>query len=241
MRLFVVPVIAAVWLPAAGARAEDASGASRPTTPQSGKSAAPNTAGVKRPDPELTRDLRYGHVFASVSGGVWLPTSSLAPTGRGFAAPDVGGDVRVRVGFGLNGHLVGFAEGGLAHASGGVACAACSATSVAAAIGVSAHLSQGLAVNPWISLATGYRGTFLNVDDVVGAVSDAPVHGIEFARIAMGFDHAPIPWFGFGPFVATNVGARSFDGAIYADVVLGLSMTFDPRAASTRLAVDGTR
>jgi hypothetical protein len=165
----------------------------------------------------------------------------MVPSGTGLAAPTVGGEVRARLGFGVNGHLVVFAEGGFSHAGGGDSCASCSASSVVGAGGVSAHVAQGLAVDPWVSLSAGYRGTFLTVDDVPGAVSDAPVHAIDFARIGLGFDHSPVPWFGFGPFVGIDVGVRLFDGAVYADGVLGVRLTFDPKATATRLSVDTAR
>jgi hypothetical protein len=158
-----------------------------------------------------------------------------------LTAPATGWDVRARVGLGFSGYLVGFVEGGISRASGKVGCASCGATSLSAALGLSAHLTQGFAVDPWISYAAGYRDTLLVVDDVPRAESDAPVHGIDFARVATGFDYAPLPWIGLGPYLATDVGVRLFDGAIYADFVAGLRVTFDPRASSRTLIIDGAR
>jgi len=229
-------LVALVALPA---RAEDGVPVSAPTKPTSPDAAA--TKASKVPDPERTRDLRFGHLYASVFGGVWVPSASLVPEGTGLDAPEVGGEVRARLGLGVNGHLVVFAEGGFAHARGGTSCSTCSASSVVAAGGVSAHLTQGFAVDPWISLGAGYRGTVLSVDDVPGAVSDAPVHAIDFARLGLGFDHAPVPWLGFGPFVGVDVGVRLFDGAVYADGVFGVRVTFDPKASGTRLSIDAGR
>jgi len=189
----------------------------------------------------LTEDLRYGHVVGSVGAGLWVPSASFAPTGAGLTAPAVGLELRARLGLAFSGYVVGFAEGSVARATGKTGCEACATTSLTAGLGVSAHLAQGFAADPWVSFGVAYRDTLLTVDDVPRAVSDAPVHGIDFARVAMGFDHAPLPWLGLGPFVASNVGVRLFDGEVYADFVAGLRVTFDPSSSARRLVIDGAR
>ena len=189
----------------------------------------------------LREDLRFGHIFLSLGGGLWVPSASFVPSGIGLTAPGVGGDARLRLGLGLNGYLVGFAEGSFARAQGQSGCTSCSATSLSAGVGVSAHLSQGFAVDPWISYGVAYRDTLLTVDKVPFAVSDAPVHGIDFARVALGFEHAPVPWLGMGPYVGTDVGVRIFDGAVYGDFVVGLRVVFDPKQAGKKLTIDASR
>lgn len=211
-------------------------------TPASALPPPPDGATEERARKEaLTSDLRYGHWFLHADGGVWVPSASFIPEGRGLTAPGTGGYGLVRAGFGVNGTLEAFLEGGVSGAAGVSGCSGCGTTSWTVGAGLAAHLTQGLAVDPWISYAAAYRDTLLRVDDVPGAVSDAPVHGIDFARIAMGFEHRPLPWLGIGPVVATHLGVRLFDGAVYGDFTAGLQWTFDPVASGTKLTVDASR
>lgn len=189
----------------------------------------------------LTEDLRYRHWIIGVGGGMWIPSASFVPSGVGLTPPAVGGEARLRVGVGLNGYLVGFAEGNFARAAGQSGCVSCDAMSVSAGLGVAAHLTQGFAVDPWISYGAGYRATIVSVDSVARAVSDAPVHGIDFVRLAIGVEHAPVPWLGVGPYVGTDIGVRLFDGAVYGDFVVGMRVTFDVMRRDAKLTIDSAR
>jgi hypothetical protein len=190
----------------------------------------------------ISEDLRYGHWLISARGGLWLPSSSLIPTGLGLSPLIAGGGAHLRVGAGVNGYLLLFAEGGVGHATGGSACAVCRATSVDAGLGLAVHLTQGFAIDPWISYAAGYRHTFLKVDDVPVAVSSSSVPAFDFTKIVLGVDYYPAAVFGFGPFFATDVGVRSFsEPVVYADFQAGLRITFDPRRAGKRLTLSASR
>ena len=209
--------------------------------------AAEEPSRSSKPPPDAVRlrllgeDLRYGAWSLDAGGGVWVPSASFVPVGVGLTAPAVGAEARLRLGWGLNGFLVAFAEGGFARAGGKTGCVACSTTSVSVGLGLAAHLTQGFAVDPWIAYGAGYRDTLLSVDPQPFAASDAPVHGIDFARVTMGFEHAPVSWLGVGPYLGTNVGVRLFDGVAYADFVAGLRITLGPMGRSAKLTVDSAR
>ncbi len=193
-----------------------------------------------KPQPAAA-DLRYGHWLISARGGLWLPSAKLVPTGPGLDALRPGGDAGLRIGVGLSGWVVLFAEAGIGRAIGGSSCFTCAATSVDAGLGVSAHLTQGFAVDPWLSYGAGYRHTFLTVDDVPGATA-AAVPAFDFTKLYLGLDYYPVPVFGFGPYLGTDVGVRSFASpVVYADFQLGVRVTFDPVRHGTKLALSAKR
>ncbi len=220
--------------------------------------AAPSTGTeVAAPSPEHTNpkpatddtreDLRFGHFVVEVLGGPWFASSSLVgPTPRAavapLGAPSLGGGAELRVGIGLSRFAVGFVEGAVAHASlDGVSCDGCSVTSASVGVGLSAHVAQGFAVDPWVSFGAAYR-------HITVAAGDAPLaegsdeSAFDFARIGAGFDFKPSPMFGVGPYVSAGFGVRSFEDAVaYADVVGGLRVTLDPSASGTVLRFASAR
>lgn len=212
---------------------------------------------VAGPSPERTKpapaidgtreDLRFGHFVVDVLGGPWFASSSLVgpttqtPAGA-LGAPGLGGAAELRVGLGLSRFAVGFIEGAVAHASlDGLSCDGCSVTSASVGLGLSAHVAQGFAVDPWVSYGAGYRHVTVAAGDAPGfAGSDESA--FDFARVGAGFDFKPGPMFGVGPYVAAGLGVRSFeDAVVYADVALGLRLTFDPSASGTVLRFASAR
>ena len=110
-------------------------------------------------------DLRTGHIYlqprlgvvapagklaaaplTSPNGGT--PTSQLAGTGAGFGAT---------LGIGITRHAVIEAVGQYTRFGAPSACPECSGSSIDLGLGVSYHLAQGVAIDPWISYGVGLR------------------------------------------------------------------------------------
>jgi hypothetical protein len=95
----------------------------------------------------------------------------------------------------------------------------CGGSSYSFGAGVTYHLAQGIAVDPWGSFGMGYRYSLFNViapnattingtSYASGVLVPQAFKGFDVARIAFGGDFYPVPWFGLGPFVEVDAGAN---------------------------------
>lgn len=186
-------------------------------------------------------DLRTGHVVLAARAGLAAPFGSIA-TGRPF------GEI-VGAGLGFGGVLsVGLSRYVSLDASGGYArygeadrCIGCTASAIDAGLGLTYHLAQGFALDPWIAYGVGYRTAAFEVPAALalprlGSVTSARYHGLDVARIGLGADFLPVPGFGFGPFAELDLGTflrrpgANAGSSTYGSFQLGLRIAFDPAA-----------
>ncbi len=228
----VVVALSAWTAPSLAAEPADAKG--KPEEPANKPKQDPD-AGIARPDAD---DLRTGHVLISLSGGAWFPSDPLFPASPELGEPAAGGTAHLHLGFGLSRYLVLELGGGFAMAPSAVAsCEGCQATSVDVGASLLFHPTQGFAFDPWVGYGMGYRHNILSLD----TDSPADTSGFDFMKLALGGTFSPTPVFGFGPFLETDVGVRSFDDAtFYAAFQLGMRVTFDPLRGGATAAPAGT-
>lgn len=179
-------------------------------------------------------DLRRGALLVSVGSGLFAPaygplstvdlSTTLAP-GLGF---------RGSLGLGLSRHVSLDIGGSYGLLSAGDSCATCSGNSFSLGVGLTYHLTQGIAFDPWASFGVNYRSLTL-VDPNRSAQNGAGTYsGWDFARIALGGTYYPTSFLGFGPYLEASFGGfrllpdgRSNGGA-YAFIDFGLRITLDP-------------
>ena len=184
--------------------------------------------GVARPEAE---DLRGGHLLLSVSGGLWLPSSGLTSAYDGLGDLGTGAAVHGQIGLGLGRYVVVGLDGGFGWVPATSSqCQSCSASSIDGGASVTFHPTQGFAVDPWIGYGMAYRHTLLSHPDA----GDPSFSAFDFMRLSLGADYFPLPSLGFGPYLGTDIGIRSFDAPTsYATFQLGMRMTWDPMRTGT--------
>lgn len=194
-------------------------------------------------------DMRTGHIYLQPRVGVvapagklaaapltspngGTPTSQLAGTGASFGAT---------LGIGITRHAVIEAVGQYTRFGAPSACNGCSGSSIDLGLGVSYHLAQGVAIDPWISYGVGLRfATFTAppTSPTGGATAGAPIdqgfRGLDVARFALGADFYPVPVLGLGPYFEADVGTAfarhdpTLGPGVYGFFQLGLRVAFDP-------------
>jgi opacity protein-like surface antigen len=201
------------------------------------------------------RDELTGRLVGSLAAGLASPSGAVA---RGVSVADVvtpGVGFDLTLGYGLSRHVVLEAAGSYAllgapgetaAASGGDVpddCASCSGSSLAVGLGLTYHLAEGLAVDPWIRYGLGYRSTSYDVsaeraalvlDQPSAAATTLTTRTFDLARIGLGVDFYPVPAIGFGPFLQIDAGTTfsgpegTFAGAANALFQLGVRVAFRP-------------
>lgn len=197
---------------------------------------APPEPGAGTPRP-LAPDWRSGTLLLSVGGTYLAPLGSVAAgipvSDRLAGGPAIAGSL----GFGLSRHTSFQIQGTYGWLSGAEACPSCTGNTLSLGLGLTYHLVQGIAFDPWASVGVGYRTMTITVPEV--ALGAEPVtgggryHGIDFARLSFGGDFYPHPVFGIGPFVEGAFGSyrvRPVESApsVYAFVQVGLRLVLDP-------------
>jgi hypothetical protein len=195
---------------------------------------------------EAAKDFRSGHVVVAPRFGVVGPTGTIATrtigiseTTREITALDLAGTgpaVGGVLGVGLTRHVVLEASGSYAFLSGSARCATCTARVFDVGLGLSYHLAQGTALDPWLGFGVGYRNQRYQVEGAVAGSAHVAqaYHGLDVARLALGADYFPVSFFGFGPFLGVDIGTNlrfpSADqsGSVYAFFQAGLRVVFDP-------------
>ena len=191
-------------------------------------------AGTPRPP---APDWRRGTFLLSAGAGYLAPLGSVA---TGIAAGErVSGGLSVNgsLGFGLSRHTSFQIQGTYGWFSGAEACPRCTGNSLAVGLGLTYHLVQGIAFDPWGSVGVGYRTMNITVPAAAGGAEllagGGRYHGIDFARVAFGGDFYPHPVFGIGPYVEGAFGSYRIrpvesEPSIYAFVQVGLRIVLDP-------------
>jgi len=206
--------------PAAEERDEPGLGTSRPAAP----------------------DTRGGHIFVDARVGALAPAGSMATdlptadlTGSGVSFGGI-------LGIGISRYTVVEVGATYTALSGQSKCDACGGRIFDLGIGLSYHLAQGIAVDPWISYGVGLRMTELQTLPMVGvemgvesgALLDQSYRGIDLARFALGADFYPTPKLGFGPYLQLDLGTNfarpdfTTGSATYAFFQVGLRIALDP-------------
>ena len=178
-----------------------------------------------RPD---QTDLRSGHLLMYAGGGLWIHDN--LPDQPQLGNILLGPTAQVRVGFGIGRLAVLGLDGGFNHATGD--CPNCGVYSVSGGAFIAAHVSQGFAMDPWVSYGAGIR---YNAFQLVAG--DKTELSVDVAKLALGADFYPVPSFGFGPYLGLTLGVRRFDEpASYAIFQTGLRVAFDPFRRGTQLS-----
>lgn len=235
-------------------------------------------AGVARP---AAPDTRMGHIYVDAKIDVATPIGVFSPGNPSISSAQAGGGRPAipaqaavpgtatsdilgtgarfggALGYGVGRNAVVEVSGAYTRYLGGFGCSGCAPTSFDLGIGLSYHLAQGLAIDPWSSFGVGFRQTSFTSDSGDAAGKTTPLayayRGLDFARLALGADFYPTPAFGLGLYfeaaVGTNVsqaapvitrysldtptdpGGRGFYGFVH----VGFRLAFDPlRSGSPR-------
>jgi hypothetical protein len=201
-------------------------------------------------------DTRTGHLYLQPRLGVvgpagklaaapvtspnaGTPTSQLAGTGTGIGAT---------LGVGITRHAVLEAVAQYTIFGAPTACTDCKGSSIDFGLGLSYHLAQGVAIDPWIAYGVGLRFATFHAQPTSATggptglrAVDQAFRGFDVARIALGADFYPIPILGLGPFFEADVGTAfsraranpsgldpALGPAVYAFFQVGLRIAFDP-------------
>ncbi|EYF07932.1 Hypothetical protein CAP_6954 [Chondromyces apiculatus DSM 436] len=189
-------------------------------------------AGVKRPP---APDQRAGHVLLQPRISLAVPFADLAVDLPANVVVGAGVAFGVNAGVGLGRSAVLQATGNYALLPGSARCNDCSGQSLDLGLGLAYHLTQGLAFDPWISYAVGYRRSSFEGQAQTSrlAFNGGVFQGIDAARIALGGDFYPLPWLGFGLFLGLDVGTyvvrpEGLGRSTYGNFTAGFQIALDP-------------
>lgn len=179
-------------------------------------------------------DLRRGAILASIGTGLFAPAYD---TLSALELPEVlapGVGFRGALGIGLSRHVSVELLGSYGLLSAGESCTTCSGNSLSFGVGLTYHLAQGLAFDPWASFGVNYRTMTIQDPARTAANGAGTYSGWDFARIALGGTYYPVSFMGFGPYLEASFGGfrllpdgRS-NGGLYTFIDFGLRVTFDP-------------
>jgi hypothetical protein len=202
--------VALITLPAAPAQAAEPQQTSFPPPEEDNGTARP-----------AAPDTRTGHVYIAASVGAVGPVGSVGPSVATQSIAGVGYDVggMLGVGIGRYGAVQIFGGRSVFSSPAGCTTVGCGGSSFVVGAGITYHLVQGIAFDPWGSFGMAYRGSLFQVVAPQNVVVDGQAYaanhlapqnyqGLDVARIAFGGDYYPVPWFGFGPFVEVDVGTN---------------------------------
>jgi hypothetical protein len=178
-------------------------------------------------------DQRTGHVYVSLGIAANGPAGLIVSTVA--SSQDVGtgvtGTALVGVGLGRHGSFQIFGDGTYFSAPGSCTIG-CSGHSFSLGLGVTYHLAQGIAIDPWGSFGMAYRYTSVfaplqaNVTLAGNATATVPsgtnfqqyYQGLDFARVAFGGDFYTLPFFGIGPFIEGDFGMNLARNYFFQDL-----------------------
>lgn len=250
LRLGSAVAVAALAL-VAGSRLARAQGPQQNTPVVQDDAALDPDEGLPRP---AAKDWRTGHVLLSGRFGLVSPTGSVASVGPTEISEQVpiqdvattGMNFGGTLGLGVSRHAVLEATVDYSKLGAPVGCTACFGKQITLALGFSYHLAQGIALDPWVSYAVGFRfSTYHAQDELTSVIHDVSFRGIDVARIALGADFYPISTLGIGPFFEIDAGTNvsfpadtvtfagssvegGYSPAPYAMLQLGVRVTIDP-------------
>jgi len=197
-------------------------------------------AGTRRP---AAPDTRGGHLFVNAKASYLAPAGSLAVTVPTADVTGAGMNFGGILGIGISRYTVVEASFGYAPMFGPSDCKDCGGRIFDLGVGLSYHLAQGVAIDPWVSYGLGLRLADLTTTAVPGqrggALADQSYRGVDLARLALGADFYPLPQLGFGPFIEVDLGTAfsrpdpTLGPSAYAFFQFGLRIALDPlRSAS---------
>jgi len=158
-------------------------------------------------------DERKGHIYLGVGATAMGPVGAMAPAtpSTSLAAAGVGFGAFLGVGLGRHATLQIFGDRTLFFSPS--ACSRdCGGRAYSAGLGLTYHLAQGLAFDPWASFGVAYRDSLFEVVNPANPDGKRIVQryrGVDFARIGLGGDFYPTPFFGLGPWIELDLGTNA--------------------------------
>ncbi len=190
-------------------------------------------------------DERTGHVLVRGAAGLAAPAGSVAGDAAFGDVASAGAAFGGSLGVGLSRHAVLDLSASYALFGGAERCVDCTAESFSASLGLSYHLAQGVAIDPWIRLGSGFRSAELDSSSATSSsvAGSGSYLGLDVVQLAFGASFAPVAGVGFGPFIGLDLGTFlerpgrvsaageivGTTGATYALFQLGMRFELDPR------------
>lgn len=187
--------------------------------------------GVARP---YAPDLRRGALLVSVGTGLFAPAYGTSAGLDWTTALGVGPGFRGALGFGIGRHASLELAGSYGLLSAGESCSTCSGNSMTLGVGLTYHLAQGIAFDPWASFGVNYRTMTLTDPNRSAANGAGDYAGWDFAKIALGGTYYPTSFLGFGPYIEASFGAFRLlpdtrtNTSVYTFIDFGVRVTLDP-------------
>ncbi len=154
------------------------------------------------------------------------------------------------IGLGLSRHAELSLQGGYAKLSAASRCKDCGGSSARVGVGLTYHLAQGVAFDPWARFGAAYRTTSLETDGAKSRaareVTGGTYHGVDFAQLSFGTLWSPVSAFGFGPYAEMDLGSYLGrpDGAsgasAYAFFTVGLQVQLMPSRGAAAAEASAT-
>lgn len=251
-------------LAALAALAPSRAAAAEPVKPAAAEPAKPADAAKAPPEEEVEADAgnrraaapdeRKGHIYFGVAGTAVGPAGAMAPNTPSTALSQAGFGFGGYFGVGLGRHATIQVFGDRTFFLGPASCSAgCSGRAYSLGLGLTYHLAQGLAFDPWASFGVAYRNSSFVADPKIKTAFG--YQGIDVARIALGGDFYPTPFFGFGPYLEADLGTNFLWHILgelppdvkngprtYAFFSVGIRIAFDPlRRAAPGATTTGRR
>jgi hypothetical protein len=189
-------------------------------------------------------DERTGHILLRGAVGLAAPAGSVAGDAAFADVASTGAAFGGSLGVGLSRHAVLDLSASYALFGRAERCEGCSASSFSGSLGLSYHLTQGAAIDPWIRFGAGFRAAKLDTSSATGGqlAGSGSYLGIDVAQLAFGASFAPIAGVAFGPFLGLDLGTfverpsrwsaagevLGTSAATHALFLLGLRFELDP-------------
>jgi hypothetical protein len=188
-------------------------------------------------------DQRTKHLYFAVSGGVTGVAGSVAANTPSMSVAGTGFTFGGLIGIGIARYGTFQIFGDRTLFAGPAICSdKCAGSAFTVGMGITYHIAQALAFDPWGSFGVAYRQSTFYADPLDSTHALRHYQGIDVARIAFGGDFYPTPFFGFGPFIeadfGTNLRTPKLIEALppdigsgprtYAIFQLGVRVAFDP-------------
>lgn len=201
-------------------------------------------------------DERTRHLYLGVSAGVTGVAGSVAANTPSMTVAGTGFTFGGLIGIGVARYGTFQIFGDRTLFAGPAICSVrCAGSAFTVGMGLTYHLAQALAFDPWGSYGVAYRQSIFTADPMDPKAALRHYQGIDVARIAFGGDFYPTPFFGFGPFIEADFGTNlavpkllmalppdvSPGPRTYAIFQLGVRVAFDPlrKGAASRRAAAG--
>lgn len=188
-------------------------------------------------------DQRTGHLYFGGSAGVTGVAGAVATNTSSMSVAGTGATFGGFIGVGIARYATLQIFGDRTLFAGPAVCTgtACAGSAFTVGMGLTYHVAQALAFDPWGSFGVAYRQSVFAPDPMDPSMALRKYQGIDVARIAFGGDFYPTRFFGFGPFIEADFGTNFLapppmnlpPGVVpgptaYAMFQLGVRVAFDP-------------